>query len=391
MGWNALTDLMLPVVVLKENALSHNIELMARFCREKHVDFAPHGKTSMSPQLIKRQLEAGAWGITAANVPQARFLRAAGVSRILIANQVIDGVGLRWLAKELASPSDLEILCLVDSRAGVRLMDDVLVASSFTGRLAVLVELGFPGGRAGCRTRAEAKAVATEVLASRNLRLVGVETYEGVADESTAGDSVATVDQILGDLRQLAIELDTEGAFTSLSEVIVSAGGSVYFDRVVEQLAGLELSRPVRTVLRSGCYIAHDNANYGGLGPMGTRLLHWEPFNTAFEVWSRVLSRPEPELAVLGFGKRDVSFDWAFPHPFAVRRPPAPSDPAVAIEIFRLNDHHAYLRVDPDSGLAPGDLVGCTLSHPCTVFDKWRLIPVVNEDHQIVDVVQTYF
>jgi D-serine deaminase-like pyridoxal phosphate-dependent protein len=104
-----------------------------------------------------------------------------------------------------------------------------------------------------------------------------------------------------------------------------------------------------------------------------------------------VHSRPEPDLAIVGFGKRDVSYDMGLPRPLTVRGRDGVVRAAAGMEVFRLNDQHAYLRVPPGDGLAVGDLVGSGLAHPCTVFDKWRSIPVVDDDYRVVSAIRTYF
>jgi D-serine deaminase-like pyridoxal phosphate-dependent protein len=377
--WHALTDLLFPVLVLREHALAHNLDLMARFCRSQGVSLAPHGKTTMSPQLIARQLAAGAWGVTAASPAQARLFRGFGVERILIANQVVDPLGLEWLATEPGV-----VYCLVDSRRGVDVMDEGLAGR---GPVPVLVEMGLAGGRTGCRSPEDGRRVAGAVLRSRSLRLAGVECFEGVVSEP--GEAV---EGVLRAVRALAESLAREGAFDGLDEVLVTAGGSMFFDRVVDHLAaGWDLGRPVRVVLRSGCYLTHDHGLYERGSPFGGRLRAWEPLQQALEVWGLVHSRPEPDLAIVGFGKRDVSYDVALPHPLTVRRRDGGTRPATGMEVFRLNDQHAYLRVRPEDELAVGDAVGCGLAHPCTVFDKWRSIPVVDDEYRVLGAVRTYF
>ena len=66
-------DLPLPVLVLHEDALAHNLAAMAAWCERERLLLAPHGKTTMAPRLFRRQLDAGAWGITVATVHQARW------------------------------------------------------------------------------------------------------------------------------------------------------------------------------------------------------------------------------------------------------------------------------------------------------------------------------
>jgi D-serine deaminase-like pyridoxal phosphate-dependent protein len=383
-GWHALRDLMPPVPVLKERALSHNLDAMARFCRQSGVLLAPHGKTTMSPQLIRRQLDAGAWGVTAASPAQARLFRAFGVTTIVIANQVVDPVGLDWMASELERHPELRMVCLVDSVRAVRLMDEALAGR---GPVPVLVEMGLAGGRAGCRSQEEGRHVAEAIRASRSLRLAGVECFEGLEPEP--GERV---DGLLRAVRTLAEALDAEGAFDQVDEVLVTAGGSAFFDRAVRLLTGgWNLGRPVRVVLRSGCYLTHDHGEYARLSPFGGRLPRWEPLQPALEVWGLVQSRPEPDLAIVGFGKRDVSYDVALPRPLRVWPRTGLPRAATGMEVFRLNDQHAHVRVPGGDGLAVGDLLGCGLAHPCTVFDKWRSIPVVADDYTVVSAVRTYF
>jgi D-serine deaminase-like pyridoxal phosphate-dependent protein len=110
----------------------------------------------------------------------------------------------------------------------------------------------------------------------------------------------------------------------------------------------------------------------------------------ALEAWGAVLSRPEPDLALLLLGKRDVAYDIEPPLPLSVHGRDG-LRPARSMTVFELNDQHAYLRLPPDDPLAVGDLVACGISHPCTAFDKWRLIPVVDDDYTVIDAVHTYF
>jgi D-serine deaminase-like pyridoxal phosphate-dependent protein len=59
--------------------------------------------------------------------------------------------------------------------------------------------------------------------------------------------------------------------------------------------------------------------------------------------------------------------------------------------VTRLDDQHAYISVPPGADLAPGDLLCLGISHPCTTFDKWRAIPVVDDENRVTDVVHTFF
>lgn len=129
LGWSLFsTDFHLPLAVLLESAVRHNSSTMATYCNRRGVSLAPHGKTTMAPELFYIQLEDGAWAITAATVWQARIVKAAGIQRVLIANEVVTAAEIRWLADALSDGSGFEVYCWVDSIGGVRLMEKVLEA-----------------------------------------------------------------------------------------------------------------------------------------------------------------------------------------------------------------------------------------------------------------------
>ena len=393
-GWNALGgEFMLPVMVLKDSALRHNIDLMASFCERNGVSLAPHAKTAMAPQLVQRQLDAGAWAVTAATMSQIRVWRAFGMDRVILANELVEPASVRWVVEEMRDDPGFKFCCLVDSLAGVRLLDSAVGAAGPKQKLEVLLELGLAGGRTGSRTPEQAHEVAGAVAASRHLVLAGVEAFEGVIHVGGLPETMAAVDQFLTQMHALVLDLDGAGFFAGLPEVVVTAGGSAFLDRVVADLSDpWRLSRPVRLVLRSGCYITHDAVHYHQLGPFGTRIPDTDQLHEALEVWGAVLSRPEPGCALLGFGKRDVSYDLELPVPRFVKSPArAPRSLRAEASITALNDQHAYMKLDEAEDLRVGDMVGCGISHPCTAFDKWRLIPLVDDRYRVIDAILTYF
>lgn len=384
-GWH-VTDLLLPTLALRRGALDHNLELFARWCADAGVAHAPHGKTSMSPQLIDGQLAAGAWGITAATVAQARLMHGWGVRRILVANEIVDPIGLSWIAARLADDPQFEVYALADSVEGVDLM-----AAALTGTprpLPVLVELGVPGGRAGSRSRDAALAVARRVAATPQLELAGVECFEGVYPQDRAAGSLAQVDRFAADLGMLLADLDVAGLFGSRDEIVLTAGGSVYPDRVVGAWQELgPLSRPVRTVVRSGGYLTHDHGLLLRGSPLAAAAQHpLGALRPAMELWAQVLSTPEPGLAICGFGKRDASYDIEPPLPLRRYGTDAPLRTA---RVEKLNDQHAFVR--HDGQLSVGDIVVFGLSHPCTALEKWPLVPVLDDADRVVGAVRTYF
>ena len=266
-GWT-LDDLRPPFAVLRRSALEHNVSLMARYCDERGVSIAPHGKTTMAPQLWRRQLDAGAWGISAADAAQARVMRAAGVPRILIADPLTDVAAIGWAAEDLRDDEN-ELVSYVDSERGVELLETVLREEAPPRPLPVLVELGHAGGRTGCRGTEQAVALARRVASSPNLSLAGVAGYEGTVAHDREPDSLERVRRYLGDLRALGATLGQEGLLSPTA--FVSAGGSVFFDLVVQELGTTRSDVEMPLVLRSGAYIVHDVGMYERSSPFADR------------------------------------------------------------------------------------------------------------------------
>ena len=385
-GWR-LEDLWLPAVVLHEHALRHNLERFARWCSDNGVEHAPHGKTTMAPQLWSAQLAAGAWGITAATVSQARVMREHGVPSVLIANEVVDPQGLRWLADVLAE-QDFEVLCLVDSIEAVEIMERHL--DTAYRPLPVLVELGVPGLRTGVREQGAALELAQRVANSTRLRLAGVEGYEGALPQHREGSAPDDAREWLNTLTEFAVAADARGLFAGAGEILVTAGGSAFPDLAAEALRGMpRLSAAVRPIVRSGCYITHDDMFYERNSPLRSGA-DPDPLRPALSCYARVISRPEPGRVLLGVGKRDVAFDIDLPTPRAVLRDGKRIELDGVATISKLNDHHGFCDVEPGL-LGVGDVVELGLSHPCTVFDKWPLIPVLDYSNQVVDAIRTIF
>ncbi|MEU1789019.1 alanine racemase [Streptomyces sparsogenes] len=377
-----------PVLVLSAEALEHNLAALERYAAAHGLAFAPHGKTSLAPQLFERQLARGAWGITAAVPTQVRLYRAFGIQRIFLANEVVDAAALHWLARELDADPGFRFIAYVDSPRGVELMDAALREAGARRPVDVVVELGAgPGARTGARTEADCAAVADAVAATGTLRLVGVAGYEGEVPEPD-GERVRAW---LRRLTALAVAFDREGRFAEADEIVVSAGGSAWFDAVADVFEELpELSGPVLKLLRSGAYVSHDDGRYREVTPFN-RVPEEGTLRPAFRLWAQVVSRPEPGQAFLNAGKRDAAYDLDLPEPQVIRSPDGTERPATGIAVTGLSDQHAWLAVEEGTRLEVGDWVGLGLSHPCTSFDKWQLIPVAEEDGTVTDYIRTFF
>lgn len=350
-----------PLLTLDASALEHNVALMARWLTERGLQIAPHGKTTMAPQLWRQLIDAGAWGITLATPWQVQVARAHGFARIILANEVIDPKALAWIGAELADP-DFEFVCWVDSVEAVEAMAAGLGGAARP--VDVVVDLGAPGGRTGARGVAAGLDLAAAIERTPALRLAGVGGYEGSYARERSAAGIDAVQRYLADVVSVYRRVAWE------TRPLLTAGGSAWFDVVAEVLG--EFVGEAAVILRSGAYQIHDDGFYTGITPL-------TGFRSAMHGWSRVLSTPEPGLAVLDGGKRDFPYDEGMPV----------TEHGV---VHKLNDQHAYL----DSSTARvGDVVRLGLSHPCTAFDKWRLIPVIDDveadDPLVLDLVRTWF
>ena len=382
----------LPAFVLRESALAHDIAVLADYCRDRGVSFAPHGKTTMAPEIFRRQAEAGAWAITVATPWQAEVAADAGIERILIANEVVDDAGLAWIGDQLDRDGPELIVC-ADSVAGVERMQSRL--GGRRRRLPMLVEVGVAGGRAGVRTADEAEAVAVAIDAADALTLAGVSLYEGVVAGDTHEARERAVRELASTSRTIVGRLAPLFDRAGIAEIVVTGGGSTYPDVVADELVRpWDTALPVRAVLRSGAYITHDHGIYERGSPFGMRAAPGAPrLEPAIEVWAPVLSAPEPGLAIGGAGRRDLPVDQDLPVVIKVRGTDdgvvRAAEPGFTVE--RLNDQHAFIALAGTAHLAIGDLVAFGISHPCTAFQLWQEALIVDDDDRIVDVYELRF
>jgi D-serine deaminase-like pyridoxal phosphate-dependent protein len=398
--WNLLRgDLPLPIAILRETALANNSRWMRQFLAQSGARLAPHGKTTMSPQLFARQLQEGAWGLTLSTVQQVRVARQAGVPRILLANQIVGRHELAYLFEELRADPGFELYVLADSAQGIERLREGALTAAIGRPLPLLLEVGYAGGRAGCRDLEDVVTLGRLIKAAEPLlALHGVEGYEGLHQSLSSAEGVPKVAEFLRFLVAAAQRLDGQKLFAG-HEVILSAGGSAYYDLASEMLQTAPLNKPACIVIRSGCYLTHDTGLYARLFE---ELRERSPvarctsggFQTALEVWAYVQSVPEPGRAIINAGRRDVGHDAGLPVPLKYFRRSRDFEPVAAPadhKIVAINDQHAHMIFPSGDDLDVGDMVALGISHPCTTFDKWRLIYVVDDAYTAGSAIQTFF
>lgn len=392
-GWNVLReDMPLPLMVLKRRNLDYNSDLFAQYLTSHDLSLAPHGKTTMSPQIFDQQLRDGAWGMTAATVNQIQVMRHYGAKRIVLANQLVGKSHLQTIAAEINADAKFDFFCFIDSVAQLENMERNLEGVDLQRPIKLLIEIGASGGRTGLRKKEEAVELLAAITGgSKHFLFSGIAAFEGAIPglDKSADPVVVFADLILDVVRAMP-----PASYAGLDEFILSGGGSAYFDIIADRFKTLELSVPVRVLLRSGCYVTNDHGTYRAIQEAAREdpNRHWhEQFRPALEVWSYVQSMPEKGLAFLTMGKRDVPYDAGLPVPFKRYRPGTGFLDVGSCEIFNTNDQHAYVRLGDDAQWQVGDMICSGISHPCTAFDKWRFIPVVNDDYDVIDGMLTYF
>jgi D-serine deaminase-like pyridoxal phosphate-dependent protein len=381
-------DISLPVAIIKQSALTNNLNWMQSFADHHQVKLSPHGKTSMTPDFFRQQLENGAWGITVATPAQAEIAAMAGAKRIIMANQLVGKTNIA-IVEQLIREFDVDFYCCVDSPVNVQQLSQHFANTEQT--LKVLIEFGVPGGRCGCRSPQEVLELAQTIQDAPALSLAGIEVYEGVIHGDNAEQDIRTfLNQALSSVESLA----SDGLITG--QPIITGAGSAWYDVVAECLANLT---DYLAIIRPGCYAIHDTGiyldaqskvlqraqvNQGYACELGGDL------ESALEVWAYVISRPEPTKLVIGLGKRDVAFDAGLPIAERGYR----NGEAISVKgltATAVMDQHTFVETDGSSEIEVGDMIAFSTSHPCLTFDKWRYIAISDDDYQVTNWVETCF
>lgn len=389
-------ELACPVLTLQESAYRSNRDAIFAYAREAGALLAPHAKTPMSPAIARDLVAHGAWGLSAANLQQASVLLKAGVKRLLLANQIGGEANGERLGRLLARYPEAEIVLFVDSPTA-------LAAAARAGEVAerpqsVMIEVGL--ARAGCRTAEAAQRLIDIACDMPKIALAGVAAYEGAVaseDEAATQKAIAALSHLAADVFASVRKAEPK------RRLFLSAGGSQFFDLVVEKLkAVVDADGNADLMLRSGAIFFHDHGVYArafqrmdarrGFVRDGEIVAASDVFKPAMRLWAEVLSRPEPSLAICGLGMRDVSFDQGFPIALAAWRGGEKGENLRGVAaIEKLNDQHGFLRIGEEVSLSVGDIVEFGISHPCTCFDRWRAFFVIDDAHRVTSVHQTFF
>jgi D-serine dehydratase len=395
------SDVPLPALLLRREDYRHNLRLMASYCQDKGIAFAPHAKSHLCPEIVSDQMDLGAWGVSVANVGQAKTFADAGIDRILIANQVVDRGSLLRLRQLLLAKPDVDIHLFVDSVACVEQIEATRADGLPSGRrVGAIIEVGIVGGRAGLRSIDDALPLAERIRRSRTLHLTGIGGYEGAVPVESGRSPRPAIEAYFRSVIAISGLLEAKGCFNDASEVILTMGGTTYFDYAAEMLAREHAGKGRLSLLRAGCYAFVDHGVYkrcvdrvyteGSMRLHGKAIGEADGFRPALRVAAAVQSTPESGMAIAAMGKRDVACDIDLPVALAVAKSGGPERPLRAVQAAKLMDQHCYL-ADPERELAVGDIVLFGISHPCTTIDKHRVLFEVDEAHNVVRLLKTHF
>jgi len=344
-------DLDTPALLLDLDAFQRNLDTMARFFAGKNASLRPHAKTHKCPEIARRQLEAGAIGITCAKVGEAEVMAQAGIRDILIANEVVGSTKIDRLT-DLAR--DCAMMVAVDDPANVVALSQACRAKGVSLRVLVEVDIGMH--RCGVEPGAAALGLAQKVADAPNLELAGLMGYEGhlvsIVDPEERRSRVLEALTPLQETRDL---LEQNGLPVS----IVSGGGTGTYD-----ISG---AYPPMTEIEAGSYVFMD-ASYVKVRP---------EFETALTILSSVVSRPAPERVVTDAGLKTIATDHGLPVLIGI--------PGASLR--RLSEEHGLLELaEPNAvQLRPGDKLRLIPGHCCTTANLYDNLHVIR-DNTLVDI-----
>lgn len=349
-----------PAAVIDLEKLNRNIEEMAAFARKVGVALRPHTKTHKMIPVAKRQLAAGASGLTVAKLSEAEVMVETGCTDILVANQVVTPAKVRRL---LDLNQRATVMCAVDNIENAQYLSDSAVSAGT--RLRVLIEVDTGLHRCGVAPGSPALHLARRIAEMPGLELCGLMTHAGHAYGAGSAEEIARIGHYEAQaLVDTAAMLKQEG----LPCPVVSVGSTPTV-RHAAQVPGV-------TEIRPGNYVFYDAVQVA-LGSATEE-------QCALTVLATVISRPSPDRAVIDAGSKALSLDRGAhgrttARGFGLVR----GHPEYLVE--RLSEEHGVLTIPEDSGLRIGEKLEIIPNHACAVVNLFDSVAVVERD-VVIDI-----
>jgi len=392
-----------PILTLDKNKLENNINILKSFAKRNSLNLAPHCKTFMSPQIINEYFRND-WGVTISNNQQLSSIVKLNLKNIIYGNLIINRENLIQYLKICKKYKNISnIYYCIDSSYGLKLLMNLIETTNYKNDIKILIELGFKNGRCGIRDFDSFKKILK--IYNRkisNITISGLFFYEGAIASNDKRVISNKIENIIKLTKLCHEELIRENLYKNKNNII-TAGGSVYFDLVTKYYHKYSFTNNPKLIIRPGSFIAYGHGYYEKkIDDIKKRKIikkyissKENIFLPSLLIWSHVISINDDGKAIINFGKRDVSFDLGNPIPISIYRKnnffKKIKNDKNLINVYKLNDQHAFLKYHKSLNLKIGDLISFGVSHPCITFDKWKYFYMINSKTEIINIYKTFF
>lgn len=336
------TELDTPALLVDLDRMEHNIARMSDLAARNQVKLRPHTKTHKSPEIAKRQLQSGASGITVAKLGEAETMAHAGITDILIANQVIGEQKYRRLI-ELSHKATMCIA--IDSEVGATTLNTALGQAGQT--LEVVIEINSGQDRGGILPGEEALRLAKKISKMEQLKLRGLMTHAGHSYNQTEKGELAAVGAHEGTVMVETAELMLRNGI-EVEEISVGSSPAAAYAAAVEGV----------TEIRPGTYV------FGDLTQID--LFACALKDCALSVLATVTSRPSPKRAIVDAGRKALTSD---PPSLTGRSKGFGFIPSKNTVVCRLSEEHGV--IESESPFEIGEKVTIIPNHVCVVVNMF--------------------
>lgn len=328
-----------PAVIVDLDIAERNIKRMAGLARQAGVKLRPHIKPHKSVYFARKQLAAGAQGVTVAKISEAEVMVDHGIQDILIAYSIVGEEKLSRLRR--LRERGAHIITTVDS---VEVARGLAQVGTPEHPMPVLIEVDSGMHRGGCQPGSDTLRLGQQVQTFKSLVLQGLFTYGGgIYGSSSREELEAHAAHEARLLRETAALLEDNGI-----PVQVVSGGSTPAAFALDKMEGV-------TEIRPGNYVFFDVS--------GLSLGIATPDDCSLRILATVVSVPLPGYATLDAGSKTLTTDLAGRaqgYGYIVGMPD--------VHLVKLNEEHGYLRYDPAvRELRVGDRVEIIPNHACVV------------------------
>ncbi|MDP4022081.1 DSD1 family PLP-dependent enzyme [Methylobacterium sp. NEAU 140] len=339
-------EIQTPCLILDLDALESNIRKMGDYAKAHGMRHRAHGKMHKSVDVLKLQQSlGGACGVCCQKVSEAEVFARAGITDILVSNQVRDPAKIDRLAR-LPRYGARVIVCLDD----VANVAELSAAAQRHGtQLDGFVEIDCGAGRCGVKTAADVVAIAKAIDAAQNLRFAGIQAYQGAMQHiDSYEERRAKLDAAIAQVREAVEALKREG----LEPELVSGGGtgSYYF----------EAGSGIYNELQCGSYAFMD-ADYGRIRDQDGQRIDAGEWKNALFILTSVMSHAKADKAICDAGLKAQSVDSGLPFVFG----------RDDVKYVKCSDEHGVID-DPDGRLKVNDKLRLVPGHcdpTCNVHD----------------------